>query len=230
MLKDGCWGSGGKLFASYSEGVVDTLNGYGEGVDRFFDHPVQTTCNAVGQLITDPTKPVRNIGAFYCNLASASYNHDWNSVAYSLGGATTHTAVIGSTYTVASSIPKSVTLPKLQLSQKALINSGGTLALSSGYELSIATARVSTAGAVSIGEAAIGANIMYAKPSKKSHKERADNPPSWAKYYEYDPTKSAAENAKNALNDQYPDGNWKTGPGTEYNQIVKCLKRDKGYK
>lgn len=136
---------------------------YGEGVNKFLDHPIQTTCDSVGQLITDPTKPVRNIGAFYCNLASASYNHDWNSVAYSLGGATTHTAVIGSTYTVASSIPQSVTLPKLQLSQKALINSGGTAALSSGYELSIATARVSTAGAVSIGEAVVGVNVLYSK-------------------------------------------------------------------
>ena len=108
MLKDGCWGSGGKLFASYSEGVVDTLHGYEEGVDKFLDHPIQTTCDAVGQLITDPTKPIRNVGSFYYNLASASYNHDWNSVAYSLGGATTHTAVIGSTYTVASSIPSSI--------------------------------------------------------------------------------------------------------------------------
>ena len=157
MLKDGYWGSGGKLFASYSEGVVDTLHGYEEGVDKFLDHPIQTTCDAVGQLITDPTKPIRNVGSFYYNLASASYNHDWNSVAYSLGGATTHTAVIGSTYTVASSIPSSINVKIPQISTAALTNGRTALAVST------TTARVSTAGAVSIGEAVAGVNIMYSK-------------------------------------------------------------------
>ena len=126
-------------------------------MDKFLDHPIQTTCDSVGQLITDPTKPVRNVGTFYCNLASASYNHDWNSVAYSLGGATTHTAVIGSTYTVASSIPKSVTVPKLNYSAYALSNGQAA------YAFSVSAARVSTAGAVAVGETTVGVNILYSK-------------------------------------------------------------------
>jgi RHS repeat-associated protein len=164
MLKNECWGDGGKYFASYSEGVADTLCGYGDIANKLLDHPIQTTCDSIGQLITDPIKPVKNVGAFYSNLASASYNHDWNSVAYSLGGATTHTAVIGCTYTVASSIPNSINMKIPQISAAALTTGKTVLALST------ATARISTAGAVSIGEAVAGVNILYSKgkPSGKN--------------------------------------------------------------
>lgn len=154
MLKDGCWGSGGKRFASYSEGVVDTLCGYVEGVDKFFDHPIQTTCNAVGQLILDPAKPIREMSV---NMALAIHNRDWDSVAYQVGGLTTHTAVIGTTYMATSGIPSSINVKIPKISTAALTNGKTALVVST------TTARVSTAGAVSIGEAAVGVNIMYNK-------------------------------------------------------------------
>ena len=154
MLKDGCWGSGGKRFASYSEGVVDTLCGYVEVVDKFFDHPIQTTCNAVGQLITDPAKPIREMSV---NMALAIHNRDWDSVAYQVGGLTTHTAVIGTTYMATSGIPSSINVKIPKISTAALTNGRTALAVST------TTARVSTAGAVSIGKAAVGVNILYSK-------------------------------------------------------------------
>ena len=114
--------------------------------------------------------------------------------------------------------------PTLNYSAYAL--TGGSVA----YGFAVSTTCVSTTGAVAVAEGTIAANIMYSKPSKQSHKSKADNPPDLAKYYEYDPSKSTAENAKRVLDDKYGEGNWKTGSGTEYNQTKKWLTRDKGYK
>lgn len=182
---------------------------------KLLDHPIQTTCDSIGQLITDPIKPVKNVGAFYSNLASASYNHDWNSVAYSLGGATTHTAVIGCTYTVASSIPNSINMKIPQISAAALTTGKTVLALST------ATARISTAGAVSIGEVVAGVNILYSKSSKKSGKERASDIPSWAKGQKPMKGESGKDFAKRICDEKYGEGNYPIGPGSEYNQIKK---------
>ena len=168
MLKDGCWGSGGKRFASYSEGVVDTLCGYVEGVDKFFDHPIQTTCNAVGQLILDPAKPIREMSV---NMALAIHNRDWDSVAYQVGGLTTHTAVIGTTYMATSGIPSSINVKIPKISTAALTNGKTALVVST------ATARVSTAGAVSIGKAAAGVNVLYSKSNKKSNSDNEYHTP-----------------------------------------------------
>ena len=212
MLKDGCWGSGGKRFASYSEGVVDTLCGYVEGVDKFFDHPIQTTCNAVGQLITDPAKPIREMSV---NMALAIHNRDWDSVAYQVGGLTTHTAVIGTTYAATSGIPSSINVKIPKVSTAALTNGRTALVVST------ATARVSTAGAVSIGKAAAGVNIMYAKPSKKSGKERATDIPSWAKGEKPLDGESGKDFAKRLCDEKFGPGNYNTGPGSDYSKLKK---------
>lgn len=177
MLKDGCWGSGGKRFASYSEGVVDTLCGYVEGVDKFFDHPIQTTCNAVGQLILDPAKPIREMSV---NMALAIHTRNWDSVAYQVGGLTTHTAVIGTTYMAASGIPSSINVKIPKISTAALTNGRTALAVST------TTARVSTAGAVSIGKAAAGVNIMYSRPSRKGKVLRGGSKKQRDNWYGYD--------------------------------------------
>ncbi|MDE5758298.1 MAG: RHS repeat-associated core domain-containing protein, partial [Allobaculum sp.] len=162
MLKNGYCGNAGKLFANYSEGVVDTLSDYGSAASEFIDHPLQTTSNAVAQMITDPLKPVRNVAGFYYNLASASYNHDWESVAYHIGGATSHTAVIGSTYIattgITSNIPSTIDIPTPSFSTYSLTNG----------QVAVSIARVPTAGAISIGEVTVAANIMYAKKNGDS--------------------------------------------------------------
>lgn len=49
--------------------------------------------------------------------------------------------------------------------------------------------------------------------------------PSWVSQKDVNPTKTAHENAKQILDTKYGSGNWKNGPKTEYNQIVKWINR-----
>lgn len=67
--------------------------------------------------------------------------------------------------------------------------------------------------------------ISYAKPSRQSNKERATDKPSWVSQADINPNKSAQQNASDLLNAKYGKGNWKRGPATEYNQIVKWVNR-----
>ena len=101
---------------------------------------------------------------------------------------------------------------------------GGALALAAGgtaAATAVANATV-TAGAVTVA----GSTMMqFAKESKKSGKERASDKPSWANKEDVDPNLSAKENATNMLNKKYGIGNWKKGPGTEYNKIQKWINR-----
>ena len=68
------------------------------------------------------------------------------------------------------------------------------------------------------------------KTSRKSGKEKADDAPSWARYAEYDPSQSAAVNARRVLDAKYGRGHWPVGPNSEYSQITKWLQRSYGYK
>lgn len=76
-----------------------------------------------------------------------------------MGSATYHTAVVGSTYIgtagIASNIPSTINLPKLNYSAYALTD--GTVT----YGFAVSTTCVSTAGAVAVAEGIIAANIMY---------------------------------------------------------------------
>ena len=86
--------------------------------------------------------------------------------------------------------------------------------------------------AVAIVVAAVG--ICYAKAAKESAKARATNCPSWlGSSMNAKPPKwgeKAQAYAKRLLDDKYGAGNWKEGPGKEYNQIVKYLQRNLGMK
>jgi hypothetical protein len=76
-------------------------------------------------------------------------------------------------------------------------------------------------------------NAKTAKPkkqAKQSGKARADDPPGWAKHRQYDPSKSADKNARDALDEKYGKGNWKDRTNTEHSKIKKWLQRFKGYK
>ena len=68
------------------------------------------------------------------------------------------------------------------------------------------------------------------KTSRKSGKEKADDAPSWARYAEYDPSQSAAVNARRVLDEKYGRGHWPVDPNSEYSQITKWLQRSYGYK
>lgn len=155
------YGKAGELAANFNQVVVDTSCGYGVSAKEFVQHPVKTTGNAVAQFVADPMKPIRDMSI---NMTLAVYTHDWDSVAYQVGGLTTHTAAIGSTYMVASSIPSSINLTKPKLSACALSNGKTAVCLT------YSTARVSTAGAVSIGESVAGVNIMYSKGGKQNYR------------------------------------------------------------
>lgn len=63
------------------------------------------------------------------------------------------------------------------------------------------------------------------KKSKQSNKERSTNKPSWLSPDDVDLAKSAQENARRLLNNKYGSGNWRPGPDSEFNKIVKWINR-----
>jgi RHS repeat-associated protein len=84
--------------------------------------------------------------------------------------------------------------------------------------------------AVAIIVAAVG--IYFSKQAKKSGKERANNPPSWvpSAMNAMPPHwgEKAKDYARRLMDSKCGRGNWKSGPNTEYNKIVKYLTRHLG--
>lgn len=84
--------------------------------------------------------------------------------------------------------------------------------------------------AVAIIVAAVG--IYFSKQAKKSGKERATDAPSWVSsaMNAMPPHwgEKAKDYARRLMDQKYGSGNWKTGPNTEYNKIVKYLTRHIG--
>ncbi|MCD8214601.1 MAG: RHS repeat-associated core domain-containing protein, partial [Clostridiales bacterium] len=72
-----------------------------------------------------------------------------------------------------------------------------------------------------IGVCIIIDGILYAKASKQSHKEKADDIPSWAKGKEPKKGESGKDYAKRVMDEQYGEGNYDKGPKSEYNQLKK---------
>ena len=68
-------------------------------------------------------------------------------------------------------------------------------------------------------------SIDYAKKSKKSDKEKANDIPSYVSRSDIDPEKSSKENAKDILDRMFGPGNWNKGPGSDYNKIKKWIER-----
>lgn len=79
------------------------------------------------------------------------------------------------------------------------------------------------AGATALGLAHAG--IFFSKTTSKSDKDKASDKPSWANKDMVNPSLSAQQNATNMMNSKYGIGKWKTGPGTEFNKIVKWIQR-----
>jgi len=78
---------------------------------------------------------------------------------------------------------------------------------------------------VGVGVALSAVSIINAKPSRRSDKERSTDKPSWVNQDMVDKSLSASQNASNMLNRKYGPGNWKKGPGHEFNKIVKWISR-----
>ena len=86
-----------------------------------------------------------------------------------------------------------------------------------------AATAVTVTGAQIVGAGlALGSIVFFAN---RSGKEMSSGKPSWVNKNMVDFGKSAQQNAKDILNNKYGPGNWKEGPGTEYNKIVKWIVR-----
>ena len=105
----------------------------------------------------------------------------------------------------------------------------GAVALPAAITLAVSVAQASVAvAAVGVGAAVVGSagdNISYSKKSKISGKEGATDKPSWVNRDMVNPNLSAQENARRILNNKFGVNNWKMGPGSDYNKIVKWINR-----
>ncbi|MDO4302264.1 MAG: RHS repeat-associated core domain-containing protein, partial [Clostridia bacterium] len=76
------------------------------------------------------------------------------------------------------------------------------------------------AGAV-VGDFVGEAIVNFAKKSKSSDKDKANDIPSWAEGKKPKEGESGKDFAKRLMDGKYGEGNYKTGPGSEYNQLKK---------
>ncbi len=100
---------------------------------------------------------------------------------------------------------------------------GGVAAISA--LTTTAGATLAITGTVIVTDSLSQATIYFAKGSKLSDKEKANDKPSWVSRNDIDLGKSAQQNAGELLNNKYGQGNWKKGPRSEFNQIVKWITR-----
>ena len=91
----------------------------------------------------------------------------------------------------------------------------------------VATLASAANASIAAGLTVAGGSLVlgFSKESKKSGKERSSDKPSWANRESVDPELSAQQNATKMLNEKYGVGNWKKGPGTEFNKILKWITR-----
>ena len=76
-------------------------------------------------------------------------------------------------------------------------------------------------GGVIVGVIVDGVRIMFAKKSKSSGKEKSSDVPSWAKGEKPKEGESGNDFAKRLMDKKYGKGNYRTGPGSEYNKLRK---------
>lgn len=106
----------------------------------------------------------------------------------------------------------------------------GSGMIGSGAAVGVAAVAAGVGVMVSGGVIANQLGILFSKPSKKSGKEMASDKPSWVNKDMFDPNLSAEKNVTDLLNEVRGPGKWKKRPGSEFNKIVKWLKRSLGYK
>ena len=106
----------------------------------------------------------------------------------------------------------------------SLTVAGATLAISSTTVVA-AGAAIGLVGLSVAGSALMEDSIMFARKSRKSGKEKANDLPSYFDRNGVDPNKTAQQNAADALNRQFGKGNWPKGPGSDFNKIVKWIHR-----
>jgi hypothetical protein len=121
----------------------------------------------------------------------------------------------------------------------ALLILGGIAALGGGLAISVVEIAgtgglaipiviVQDGALVTIGVGAIAEGIlMMAKANKQSGKERGSDIPSWAKGSKMNPGETPSQAADRVMRQRYPDGNYPTGPGSEYNKIKKFFERSR---
>jgi len=63
--------------------------------------------------------------------------------------------------------------------------------------------------------------VLWAKKSRQSDRDKANDPPSWAKGNSPNEGESGNDFAKRLMDEKYGEGNYDKGPNTEYNKIRK---------
>lgn len=106
----------------------------------------------------------------------------------------------------------------------SLTVAGATLSISATTVIA-AGASIAMVGVATSGYAIMDESIMYARKSRKSGKEKANDLPSYFDRNGVDPNKTAQQNAADALDRQFGKGNWPKGPGSDFNKIVKWIHR-----
>ena len=83
-------GTAGKLFASYSEGLVGNISNTASTLVQFVKDPLGTASECVDFFLQDPLRnnPVAAVGRYYNDIAQASYVGDWETVANRVGSGT----------------------------------------------------------------------------------------------------------------------------------------------
>ncbi len=150
------------MFASYSEGVVVSLNNTKTGAIKFVDDPFGTLNETVNYFLADPLKnnPIAGVLGYYTNIAKASYAHDWEGVANRIGSGTANVA--GAVFPKGIKVNTNINLPSFNAYQFAgangMVISAG--AVSVPISASVSSATVASASGVVAG-AAVGQNIVY---------------------------------------------------------------------
>ena len=156
-------GTAGKIFASYSEGVVHNLDNTAAGTVQLVKDPLGTVSESVNYFLADPLRnnPIAAVGQYYKDIAKASYTGDWGTVANKVGSGTATIAVMGITGTLAEGgasklLPKGINIDKtLRLPMLEMYEYAGV----GGFELGVSTVSIPIKASISAG--AVYQQVQY---------------------------------------------------------------------